>query len=304
MPAVASGSLLFDRRCRLTIATPVSTPNDFKNVTTSIKQINAGKTDNVKESGLRVSFTCQKSNKKEPNTAEVKVYNLSETSRRDLQQKGVQLILEAGYKSYGLFRVFSGDVRTVDHVRNGADWETVFKLGDGERSFQHAKKFQSFAEGTPMAKVLEAGVKGLGIGLGNLNKMLPSIPGTASQGYAIAGSASKSVDKIVKALGMEWSVQDGEFQLLAKDGVVQDQVQLIDRDSGMVGSPEMGTPDKKGKPSKLTVKSLLIPMKPGQKVRIKSDRYDGFVRVVSCKLFGDTHGGDWYTEIQATLLKE
>ncbi len=293
--------LLFDRRCRILIATPVNTPNDFKTVTSDVIEINGGKTNDKQAPGLRVKFTATKTLKKEPNTAEITVYNLSETTRRSLQKAGVKIVIDAGYGK-DLFRVFSGDVRTVDHVREGPDWTTVFKCGDGERAYQFARVNESFAEGAPIGGVVGALIKKMGVDPGN-PAQTAGLKGNLNQGYAASGSTSAALDEILTSIGKTWSIQDGVFQLLDKDATTSEEAIEISKSSGMVGSPEMGTPDKKGKPSKLTIKSLLIPMKPGRRVKLKSERYDGLVRVVSCKFDGDTHGGEWFTEIQGTLIK-
>jgi uncharacterized protein YwbE len=297
-------ALLFDRRCRLLVSTTTDTPNDFKTVTDNVTEINGGKTSDKQRPGLRIKFTATKTLKKEPNTAEISVFNLSKETRSKLHGHGVKVFIEAGYAGKaGLFRVFSGDVRTVDHVRNGPDWETVFKCGDGERAFQYARINESFAEGTPLPKAVEKIVNKMGIGSGNLQKELGKLSGTLNQGFAASGSTARALDQILKSVRKTWSVQDGEFQILDRDATLDETVSIISSSSGMVDSPEMGKPDKKKGPSKVAIKSLLIPMKPGRRVKLESDRYNGLVRVVSCTFSGDTHGGDWYTEIQGTLIK-
>lgn len=298
-----SGEALFDRRCRLTIANPVATPNDFKNVTTEVIEIDGGTTDDKTITGLRVRFDIKKSLKKEPNPGEIVVTNLSPKRRASLQQKGVRVTLEAGYKASGVTRIFTGDVRTIDHVRSGADWDTTLKLGDGERAWQYARVYESFAEGTAARDVLKAAVKGLGVEEGNLNKAISDVTKKIDQGFAIAGSAARAVDQIVKSLGMSWSVQDGQFQLLKPDAVLDLPIPEVSVSSGLIGSPEMGSPATKGKPALVKFKSLLIPMRPGTKVKLVSERYNGFVRVESCAFTGDTHGGNWFTEIAASILK-
>ena len=294
--------LLFDRRCRILVSTPVKSENDFKTVTADVLELNGGKTSDKKITGLRVTFRITKTLKKEPNQAEITVYNLAESTRRSLQKKGVHIILDAGYQDTGVFRVFSGHVRTIDHVREGTDWATVFKCGDGERAFRFARVSESFGEGTPVAKVLSKVVGKLGIDPGNLGNQLADISGTFDQGYVASGSTAKVVDELVESIGKTWSIQDGVFQLLDKEGTTSDTVFELTSDSGLIGSPEMGSPDKKGKPSKLKLKSLLIPMKPGRRIKLRSDRYDGLVRCVACTFTGDTDGGDWYTEIQGSLI--
>ena len=70
--------------------------------------------------------------------------------------------------------------------------------------------------------------------------------------------------------------------------------------NGML-KPEMGTPEKKGKPALIKFKSLLMQTRPGGLVRLKSRVYDGEVTVKKLDHDGDTHGGNWYTNIEGIL---
>jgi hypothetical protein len=74
--------------------------------------------DTTKITGLRVGFHVKKSLSKEPNTAEVKIYNLSENTRHKLQSKGTPFVLSGGYVgSSGV--LFSGNSRTIDAALAG-----------------------------------------------------------------------------------------------------------------------------------------------------------------------------------------
>lgn len=299
-----SGHALFDRRCRLTIANPVAAPNDFKNVTTDVVEIDGGVSDKA-ASGLRVKFKIVKTLKKEPNTSEIQVYNLSPSRRSSLQQKGVKVLLEAGYAGTdGISRYSSGDVRTIDHIREGADWNTTMHLGDGERAWNYARVNESFAPGTQGSDIFKVLAKAAGLDLGNVDKASSIITKVFDQGYAACGSAMRAFDQFVDSVGeISWSVQDGQIQVLKLDAVLDLPIPEITPQNGLIGSPEMGTPRKKGAPALVKFKSLLIPTKPGAKVRLKSSRYNGFLKVVSCVFTGDTHGGEWYSEIEGEILK-
>lgn len=291
-----SGNALFDRRCRLTIATPTDEAGNFSKTKVQVIEIDGGRADGG-AIGMRVKFQIKKTRKKEPNTSEITVTNLSQTRRSSLQQKGVLVTLEAGYKDTGLHRYFSGDVRTVDHVRSDADWDTVMKLGDGERAWQYARVNVSHAPGTRSSDVLKSLASAMGLDPGNVDAQLSGINSTLDQGFCACGSASKALDLFVKSLRKEWSVQDGALQILDPYAALDLPIPEISPDSGLIGSPEMGSPPKKKKPQLLKFKSLLIPTKPGAKVKLKSKRYDGYVTVQAVTFTGDTSGGDWYTEI-------
>lgn len=292
--------VLFGRRCRMTLAVPVSSPGDFAHTTSDIVEINGG--DDPVNPGMRVQFKIKKTREKEPSPAEVIISNLSATRRQSLQTKGVKLLLEAGYEATGLFRVFAGDVRTVDHTRDGPTWLTHLKCGDGERAFRYARASESFAPGVTAAEVLRYLGKQLGLDDGNVASEAKQIDARFDSGYVVFGSAQQAIDRLLGSLGFGWYVSDGALYVL-KTGDALDGIQVPDitPDTGLIGSPEMGSPEKKGQPALLKFKALLTPVRPGGKVKLKSERYDGLVVVKKCEHAGDTHGGEWYTTIEGVI---
>lgn len=290
---------LYGRRARIVVAIPVA--SDFHSTTFDELEVNAGEgTDG--EPGLRVAFKIEKSDGKEPNNSEITITNLSPDSRGKLQKKGVKVTLEAGYDATGLSKIFRGDARSIDHVRNNADWDTKIKCGDGERAWRFARVNESFAAGTGAGDVLNYLAEQSGLQIGSVPSVVASLTTRYDHGYVVSGSWAHEMDKLVKSIGYKWSVQDETLQVLLPGEASKAAVPEISPETGLVGSPEFGTPEKKGKPALVKFKSLLQPTQPGARVKLKSDRYNGFVRVKKISIEGDTHGGNWYTTFQGVLL--
>lgn len=299
-----NGQLLFGRQAKLTLQIPVTTAGNFKDVSLADQiAINGGQQD-AQNFGLRIVFKISKTSEKEPNNNEVTVYNLAPTTRGRLQIKGIKVLLEAGYLDTGVQRIFLGDSRTTDHVREGADWKTVLKVADGERSFRFARANLSFAPGTSKSTVLQAVAAAGGLGLGNVEKQANDLQGAFNQGFTGSGQWSAVMHKLVRQLGLNWSIQDGEIQVLKPyESLPLQGIPDITPQTGLVGSPEMGTPEKKGKPTLVKFKTLLTYVKPGSRVNLRSERYDGPVVCKKVTFTGDTHSNEWYTEIEGVLQK-
>lgn len=284
---------LQDRRVRLLIANRVA--EDYKSLTADVTEI----TD------LRVQFSVKKSASKEPNTAEVTITNLSPTRRAALQTKGVKFVLECGYVDTGVKQIFQGDVRHVSHVREGADWRTVLKSGDGERAFQFARLSESLGPKASKSDVIKRLSAKLGLGLGNSAKAAAAIPGSFEQGIVLSGPVSRELDKVLKGTGYEWSIQDEQLVILSASEVSGQDVPLLTPDSGLIGSPEFGAPLEKGGKPQLKFKALLnANIKPGAKVQIQCERFPIGVSVKCAKVehSGDTAGQDWYTSVEGATL--
>ncbi len=292
--------LLFGRICRLLVNVPVDDPKDFSDTTPNQFEINSGVDANAQ--GLRVQFKITKTDQKEPNTSEITVTNLSPTSRGRLQVKGVKVSLEAGYIGTGLTRLFYGDARTIDHLRDGASWNTVLKLGDGERAYRYARVNQSFSGGVNAGDVLQYLGDASGLSLGNVSEASDRIKDiTFDQGYVLHGRWSDEMHKLVSSLGYTFSIQNNAIQVLLPDESVSSDVLEISPYTGLIGSPEMGTPEKKGKPALLCFKTLLQPIFPGGRVKVVSKRYNGFVKIKKVEFEGDSESGPWYATAKGVL---
>jgi len=282
---------LQDRRCRLLIANRVA--EDYKSLTAEVTEIK----------DLRVQFSVKKSSAKEPNTAEVTITNLSPTRRAALQTKGVKFVLECGYADTGVKQIFQGDVRHISHVREGADWRTVLKSGDGERAFQFARISETLGPKSTKSAVIKRLAAKLGLGLGNSGKA--AIPGSFEQGIVLSGPVSRELDKVLKGTGYEWSIQDEQMVILSASEVSGQDVPLLTPDSGLIGSPEFGAPLAKGGKPQLSFRALLnANIKPGAKVQIQCERFPLGVSVKCSKVehSGDTAGQDWYTTAEGATL--
>jgi hypothetical protein len=274
---------LFDRRVRLTVAQPII--GEYKTAAPNAVEI----TD------LRVRFRVDKNLGKEPNTAEITIYNLSADTRAKVQIKGARVVLEAGYASDGVRGIFVGDVRTAKSEHVGADWVTTLKCGDGERSIRHARVNESFAPGTGIADVARSLTRAMGVEPGNIDEAVKNLTRQHVHGYAVHGRAAVWFDRAITAAGLEWSIQDGRLQVLAKGEATKEPAVVLAADSGLIGSPEYNAAEK-DKPATLTVKALLQPrIRPGGRIVLESNAHKGTFRVIKVGHAGDTAGGEWYT---------
>lgn len=259
--------------------------------------------DSVLVSELRVTFKVKKTLRKEPNTCEVTITNASQSTRASMKSKGAIVIVQAGYEGF-LEQIFTGDARVIEHKKDNADWITSVQCGDGERAYNHKRISKSYASGTKIANILTDVVKTLGVDPGNAINSVGEIVENLPGGYVAHGRAGAELDRLLIGRGFEWSVQDGRLQLL-KTGKTTNVLTVLTPDTGLIGSPEYGSPDKKGGAGFLKVKTLLQPqIRPGGKVRIKTSSVDGLFRAEAVTHEGDTAGGAWYTDLELSPISE
>lgn len=291
---------LYGRVARVIVSSPAA-GNDFHGTLRDELEINGG--DGADGKSLRVEFKIERSSSKEPNSSTITIFNLSPDARAKLQKKGNKVTLEAGYDDSGQSRIFRGDLRTCDHKLANGDWMSTLHLGDGERSYKFARVQQSFAPGATAKDVLRYMGDASGLQIGNVPDVLLDLTVTYDQGYAVSGKWSDAMAKFCRSIGYRMAIHDETLQLLLPGGAVRSEIPEISPETGLINSPEFGTPAKKGAPALIKFVALLRPTTVGAKVRLKSRAHDGNVIVRKCSFDGDTHGQNWYTHYEGVLEK-
>lgn len=262
------------------------------------RQISATRDDGSPNEALRIQFTIVKSLKREPNTAKITIYNLSEDSRVAFQEKDLPTILEAGYIE-NRQTIFQGELTFGQNKLDDVNWTTTLQAGDGVKQFKSARINQAIRGPAKATDVLRTAAQALGVGLGNIQEKIAqgSVRGVLEEfanGIVLSGKAERQLTKVARSLGYAWSIQDGEL-LFLEDGAskVATLVRLNSR-SGMIGSPEAGDGGI------VRVRSLLQPeLVPGRQINIESRQVNGFFRVEKSTFVGDTRGQDWYVDVEA-----
>jgi hypothetical protein len=282
--------------------------------------------DTIKIGELDASFRVVKTLKKAPNTCELTLYNLNADHREQLAQaENPTVEISAGYKrpgSEGLLEglqeidallgtsgpdpgtgvIFRGDVRDVSSNYEPPDWATLLESGDGERLARASRINKSFAQGTSLATVLVNVADATGFGIGNTALAAPRASllnaGKAFlNGVTVSGQASKEMDRIVKSSGLEWSVQDGNLQLLGLGEPLLDSAVILSDDSGLVGSPTIGN-DGVVRITALMNSDIV----PGRLIVLNSKAIKGKFRAERCEYIGSVFDRPFYVEIEAKEL--
>lgn len=267
--------------------------------------------DRFNVSGLDIVFEIEKSVKREPNKATIKVFNMPVEIRRYLsalstkKKKGpgkIRVELEAGYVENKSL-IFRGDLRTAISEQDGPDVVTTLEGEDGGRSMLWARINQTFPAGTRVDSVITACAQALGVGIGNTMEVvrlarLEGGGGIFTAGTTLSGSAHHELDGLLKSIGMTWSIQNGAIQILKRGRAVQTTSIKLTPDSGLVGSPQR-QPD-----GTISFKALLNPeIYPGRQISFEEEGLSGTYKVKKLKYQGDSVGLDWYVDGEVTELQ-
>lgn len=303
-PTTAAGRALYGRRMQVTIYRPLAGPSPTPGAAGIGQLLQITGEGDPATPGLRMRCRIMKTLEKEPNTCELTISGLSDATRSALQTKGVNVLIEAGYQATGITGLYTGDVRTIDHERRGATWDTVMKLGDGDRFFRFNRVNVGFSPGVTAGTVLSALASATGYKLGNVAAIAASLTQVFANGYAATGSAQRALDMFIRSIGYTWSIQNGALQILAPTQVVGASIPLISPSTGLIGSPQMGTPEQVGQPALCKFTSLLIPVRLGGVVHLTSERYNSDLVVRKAEFDLDTSALDWYITIYGAFTSQ
>lgn len=289
---------LFDRIARLTIV-GTSTPENAEKF--GITEDKSGvQIDSIGGLGQRIQFEIERNLSKRANPCKITISNLNEETRTMLKARPLRVKLQAGYRD-NFSEIFSGDVTYGLSTLDGPDWKTEFECGDGDRVIAGARISKSYKPGTKVGSVLEDLANSAKQQLPEAVRNSEVFKKVLNTGFVAFGKYEDKFEELLKPYGYSMSIQDGQPQVVnTRTGLAFSPARyLIDERHGMIGSPEFGHPDKKGKAPPITVNLALYPaIRPGHIAEMSTRDLNGSFKIIKVKHKGDTHGNEWQTEIE------
>jgi len=251
---------------------------------------------------LRISFTVSKSLSGSPNTAEIKVWNLSKENRYKIKREFDRVTLEAGHVAAGNRGIiFDGFVRDVTHQRESTDIVTTIEAGDGDKGYRQGTISKTFPAGTtPEAMVNELLDKMPDVDLGVFEGLteLPAYP----RPVTMYGRVVDELNKLGRTHQFYWSVQDGALEVVKGNKAI-DEVVVISQSSGMIGVPDITD-------NGIMVECLLNPeLRIGRIVEVRSQQLEmndaeGRFRISALDFTGDTRGNQYFARIHGERIDD
>ena len=256
--------------------------------------------DNIKIKKLRTTFTIKKSMENSPNSALIKVYNLSKNKWNALTSKNkeMRVTLFAGYLD-NLTMLYSGDVTNASYAREGTDWVGTIEAGDGAMANSNAFVNVSCEENSGILNsansILESFDKN-GVNIENakaaLSEMLSDVKTAA--GRVFNGSASKELEDLCQSHGHRAYVNNSELKIVPYDSPEYDKAIHLTPINGLIGSP-------KNLKEGVGFDTLLMPgLDVGSLVALDSAEVKGAYTVNSIEYRGDTFGSEWSCKCEGT----
>lgn len=219
---------------------------------------------------LRTLFDVEATISGTPNVGVVEVVNLSKGSRNKVGREWDWLRLEAGYRgepgaqgSMGI--IFEGYIRDHEHIRAKTDVITHIEAGDGDTGYRQGVVSETIEDGDVKKAVDSMLSKMKDVARGDM----PGLDGVPphKRPLVLYGSIASELDKLGRAHGFYWSIQNGVLEIIPQDGAIEQEV-TISPQTGMIGVPTLTD-------NGIKVQALLNPqVRPNRVVRVVSETLD------------------------------
>lgn len=262
----------------------------------------------IQKHEIKIQFDVSKGIESSQNTAEISIWNLTEGHRNAVGKELDDITLEAGYMppdgSSNVGIIFKGQMRDVEHRREGPDIITTLSCGDGDRAFRRATISKTFPKGTAVEDVVEELYKQMekeGVSRGEWKFPDDIQEKKFKRPYSMCGSCVRELDTLGRGKGFYWSSQNGVMEIVPANGYVGGIV-LISPETGMIDTPTLTDNGVK-------VSALLNPeIRPNRRVRIESETLEmnaegGEYRVSQCAFVGDNREGDFTVIVHGEAIK-
>lgn len=251
----------------------------------------------------RIRFQVTKNLGKEPNKCTIKVHNLAETTRTELERGTLSVTLHAGYDN--VYRLITtGDMRRCYSQREGTDIVTVMQVSDGARAFAHARVNRSYKPPIQVSRVLADCAKSMNLTLPPEIEQSAELRQALQDGISTRGPTREILTRLLAPYGYTWSVQNGKLQILRDEDLRPGEAILVDENTPIINTPERTYPDKPGGKSEVKFDVFLYPeINPGSRVRLRSEFISLDMKVTDVTHVGDTDNGDMKTSVNGKPLE-
>jgi hypothetical protein len=259
----------------------------------------------VKINGLKIAFSIEKTDKPEPNTSKIQIYNLSKDTHNQISVAGNHCTLKAGYTDETIAAIFFGDVVKGTRTKSGTDYITELEVKDGRAAIMAGQVSVSYAKDTEALTIVQEMIDAIGLP----SKGTENIPSGAKypSAYSGIGQAADILREVLNKFDLKHTIQN-EMLYIIKPGEATENTGLkLTPETGLLTIPQPVSDKTKEEDTeakaenKWTFKTLLFPeLIPGAACKVAT--LDGAVQITKTVFSGDNWNGDFIAEIEGVVL--
>lgn len=159
---------------------------------------------------LKASIYCQKNITATPNNAEIRIWNLKQSTRQAFKKTGLYIKAYAGYEGGSHELLFSGSIEATKTRRVGADIVTTLVCLTGGSSLIRSLFSKTYEKGVPVSQIVTEMAQSIPGIVVDPTKI--TVSGTIGEGgFSYAGSTRNGLQKLADQYGFSWNINNGTF---------------------------------------------------------------------------------------------
>ncbi len=246
--------------------------------------------------GLRLRFDVKYTRDAKPNPGKVDVYNLARSSLDALNTPRSAVRVFAGYQGAPVLVGFGSVVRRSVVTRREASGDVVtsIEFGDSLAALTRSRVVRAWSGDTPWLDVWGAVVAAAGL------PVLGDLPTAArayrwSHGVALTHAVGDALAWLAELVGARAVVRDGVIVVLPVGGDSGEPAPLLDSAAGNLIT---AAPVKDGSRFVALLDEVAAAIRPGSPFEVRHPDARGVFVARSVRFVGDTHGVEWYAEVE------
>lgn len=221
---------------------------------------------------FNIEFDIKKNRTSSANTCNVRIYNLSEDVRRQIDNEYDRIIVEAGYGFESPNDewpvIFDGWAKKITHVRRGVNIVSQIEGIDGGIDYANARVNYTYSPDSTYRSIISEMVNDMTyIKLGDISGIPANRRISDKRHRTFSGQARKHIESIASKFDSRMNIENGVLDIISNSAGKRDNISIpsIRSGEGMIGSP---TVTEKG----IQVETLLMPqIKPNSFIYVEDD---------------------------------
>jgi hypothetical protein len=198
---------------------------------------------------FRMTFKIRHADSNTPGTAEIRIYNLSNTTANKYIREMSTVVLSAGYIHGHFGVIFRGIIKQYKKGRESAtDSYLDIYAADGDIAYRNTRLAEVFEAGHDGDKwqsdIAKAFANGSALTVGELQAVgaattMSGLGPTTFRGGIMWGLPLDEGREFQRTTGHQFSIQNNVLQSIKSSAYKQGDVVIINSGTGMIGSPEV-----------------------------------------------------------------
>ena len=191
------------------------------------------KFQNFGDNALDIEFNVPFSDKKEPDVADIYIFNLTDETIADIKKDGY-VYLNAGYRELNnMANILTGEIESIDTKWEDLDKVTTIKVADGAKKWRTATLNKTYTENTKASQIMGdlAGAMGY-----EVVDITPKNDISYPLGKTIKGSCSESLKQLIKDTESKMFINKNRITIRDEDKGYNTGF-VLNADSGLVDIP-------------------------------------------------------------------